>query len=462
MFEDATDMQFMSEDRPRNIAGDMPSDILSEKSLLGCLLIDGQNCFDDISELAMSKKDFYHPQHGIIYDAAKSLYDRDMPIDYVTLCSELASMNKLESVGGEEGILSISQAQASAANAYHYAKIVKDKSSIRDIIKTSQNLISLGKTFTGDANDYIAKVESEFFQLTNDAKTSKIANLKECLKENIKELEDTSRRPGEINGIPTGYMQLDKRLLGMSPGQLIVLAARPAMGKSALAMNFALNCCKLVDRPVAVFSLEMLKSELSMRLLSMESKVESQRLKMKNLGEQDHHNISRAIKDLSQLPLFISDSGAITVPDIHSMCRKIKAEQGIGLIIIDYLQLLTPTNKMAPREQQISEMSRTLKEMAKELQCPVIALSQLNRGVEARTDKRPMMSDLRESGAIEQDADVIMMIYRDEYYNKESTKEPGVAEVIIGKNRGGEIGTAKLAFVGAYTSFENLAYEPQN
>jgi replicative DNA helicase len=248
----------------------------------------------------------------------------------------------------------------------------------------------------------------------------------------------------------------------MSPGQLIVLAARPAMGKSALAMNFALNCCKLTDMPVAVFSLEMLKSELSMRLLSMESKVESQRLKMKNLEEQDHHNISRAIKDLSQLPLFISDSGAITVPDIHSMCRKIKAEQQLGLIIIDYLQLLTPTNKQAPREQQISEMSRNLKEMAKELQCPVIALSQLNRGVEARTDKRPMMSDLRESGAIEQDADIIMMIYRDEYYNPESTKEPGVAEVIVGKNRGGEIGTAKMAFVGAYTSFENLAYEPQN
>lgn len=451
----------MFQENEAQSAFEMPNDLLSEKSLLGCLLLDGANCFDDISELTISKSDFYHPQHGIIFEAAKNLYDRDMPLDYITLCSELSSMHKLEGVGGEEAILNISQAQASAANAFHYAKIVKDKSSIREIIKTSQNLIARGMSFTGDANEYITEVESQFFKLTNDAKTSKIAVLKDCLKENIKELQDTSRQPGEINGIPTGYTKLDEKLLGMSPGQLIVLAARPAMGKSALAMNFALNCCKLTGMPVAVFSLEMLKSELSMRLLSMESKVESQRLKMKQLGEQDHHNIAHAIKNLSQLPLFISDSGGVTVPDIHSMCRKIKAEQELGLIVIDYLQLLTPTSKNAPREQQISEMSRTLKEMAKELQCPVIALSQLNRGVEARTDKRPMMSDLRESGAIEQDADIIMMIYRDEYYYKDSTKEPGVAEVIVGKNRGGETGTAKMAFVGAYTSFENLAYDPQ-
>ncbi len=451
----------MFQDNPGPIATEMPHDLLSEKSLLGCLLIDGASCFDDISELGMAKGDFYHPQHGIIFEAAKNLYERDMPLDYITLCSELSTMHKLEGIGGEEAILNISQSQASAANAFHYAKIVKDKSSIREIIKTSQNLISMGMSFTGNANDYISEVEAQFFQLTNDAKSSKISPLKECLKENIRELQDTSRKPGEINGIPTGYGKLDEKLLGMSPGQLIVLAARPAMGKSALAMNFALNCCKLTSMPVAVFSLEMLKSELSMRLLSMESKVEGKNLKMKNLGEQDHHNIARAIKDLSQLPLFISDSGGITAQDIHSMCRKIKAEQELGMVVIDYLQLLTPTNKNAPREQQISEMSRTLKEMAKDLQCPVIALSQLNRGVEARTDKRPMASDLRESGAIEQDADVIMMIYRDEFYYKDSTKEPGVAEVIIVKNRAGETGTAKMAFVGAYTSFENLAYDPQ-
>ncbi len=444
------------------VSNEMPHDLLSERSLLGCLLVDGLNCFDDIAELGIAKDDFYHPHHGIIYEAAKNLYDRDNPIDYVTLCSELASMNKLEVVGGEEMILQLSQAEASAANVYHYAKIVKDKSSIRQIIKTAQNLISLGKNFAGDANDYIAEVESAFFRLTNDAKTSKIAKLNECLRENMRELDDPSRKPGEINGIRTGYKQLDKLILGMSPGQLIIVAARPAMGKSALAMNFALNCCKYDGMPVAVFSLEMLKSELSMRLLSMESKVEAERLRMKRLGEQDHYNINHAIKNLSNLPLFISDSGAITVPDIHSMCRKIKSEQGLGLVIIDYLQLLTPTSKNAPREQQISEMSRMLKEMAKDLQCPVIALSQLNRGVESRTDKRPMMSDLRESGAIEQDADLIMMIYRDEYYYPDSTKKPGIAEVIVGKNRGGKTGTAEMAFVGAYTSFENLAADRQD
>ena len=213
--------------------------------------------------------------------------------------------------------------------------------------------------------------------------------------------------------------------------------------------------------PVAVFSLEMLKSELSMRLLSMKSKVESQRLKTKQLMEQDLHNIGNAVTSLSNLPLFISDSGAITVPEIHSQCRKIKSEQKLGLIVIDYLQLLKSHSKNPSREQQIAEMSRSLKEMAKELEVPVIALSQLNRGLESRPDKRPMMSDLRESGSIEQDADCIMMIYRDEYYYKDSTKYPGIAEVIVAKNRGGETGKAYLAFVGSYTSFENLQFDPE-
>ena len=244
----------------------------------------------------------------------------------------------------------------------------------------------------------------------------------------------------------------------MQPGQLIILAARPAMGKTSLALNIANNVCQLHQKPVAIFSLEMLDKELSMRLLSSKAKVDSKRLRTKNFLDTDLRNIGRAFKELASFPIFINDNGETTVLDVQSQCRKIQAEHGLGLVIIDYLQLMNPHNKVISREQQISEMSRGLKTLAKELECPVIALSQLNRGVEARPNKRPNTADLRESGAIEQDADIVMFVYRDEVYNPD-TKEPGVAEVIVGKNRGGETGTAKLAWVGAYTSFENLSYQ---
>ena len=231
------------------------------------------------------------------------------------------------------------------------------------------------------------------------------------------------------------------------------------MGKTSLALNIASNSCAQTGLPVAVFSLEMLANELSMRLLTSRAKVDSKRVRKKEFLATDLRAIGNAVQELSSFPIYINDSGGTTILDIQSQCRKIKAEQGIGLIVIDYLQLMSPTDKRLPREQQISEMSRGLKAIAKELECPVIALSQLNRSVETRPNKRPNMSDLRESGAIEQDADIVMFVYRDEYYNPDTTKEPGVAEVIIGKNRAGETGTAKLAWVGAYTSFENLAFE---
>lgn len=439
----------------------LPHDLLAEKSLLGCLMVDGSS-FDDISDLNLDKSDFFHPQYSILFSALKDLYSEGLPIDFVTISSRLRDKGKLSEIGGEKVILNMIEDQASAVNVFHYGKIVKDKSGIREIIKTAHSLIEAGHSHVGSADEFISDVEARFFKLTNDAKSGGMNKLSICLKENLQQLEDQNRQKGEISGIPTGYKAIDKLLLGMTPGQLIVLAARPAMGKSALAMNFALNCAEATGLPVAVFSLEMMKSELSMRLLSMKSKVESSRLKTKNLLDNDLRNIGNAVKVLSSLPIYINDSSYATVPEIQSLCRKVKAEEGLGMVIIDYLQLLRAHVYNPSREQQISEMSRALKNMAKELACPVIALSQLNRAVESRNDKRPMVSDLRESGSIEQDADIVMMIYRDEYYYKESTKEPGVAEVIIGKNRGGETGTAKLAFIGPYTSFENLAFDPHS
>jgi replicative DNA helicase len=437
---------------------DLPHDLLAEKSLIGCLLVDGQS-IDDVSDLKLKREDFYHPQYGIIFEAISDLGLSNRPIDFVTVCSKLSEMGKIDECGGQKAILDIIEDQASAANIYHYGKSVKQKASMREIVREAQRVAALGKSYKGEPEEYIQEVESAFFKLTNDAKSASMMPLKMCLKENLKELEDTSRKPGEIQGISTGFKELDKLLLGMKPGQLIVLAARPAMGKTSLACNIAVNACLHAHLPVALFSLEMLGKELSMRLLSSQAKVDSKRIQQKNFMDTDLRNIGRAVKELSTLPIFINDAADSNLLDIQSQCRKIKSESGLGLIVIDYLQLMSSHVKVQSREQEISNISRGLKNMAKELECPVIALSQLNRSVESRPNKRPNSSDLRESGAIEQDADIVMFVYRDEVYNPD-TKEPGIAEVIVSKNRSGETGTAKMAWVGAYTSFENLAYTP--
>ncbi len=437
-------------------ANELPHDLLAEKALVGCLIIDG-TAYAEISNLKLTSAQFYDPRYGLVFDVITDLSLGNRAIDFVTVCNRLKDKGKLEEVGGESFVSSLTEDQASSANVYEYAKIVKDKHSVREIIKTAMRVVQMGMSYTGEADDFIQDVESSFFKLTNEAKTGGMVKINATLRENLKELEDTTRKMGEISGLSTGYPRLDEKLLGMQPGQLIVLAARPAMGKTSLALNIAVSSCIQSGLPVAIFSLEMLATELSMRILTGRAKVDSKRVRTKNFFDTDLRSLARATQELSSLPIYINDSGNTTILDIQSQCRKIKAEQGLGLIVIDYLQLMGSVNKNLQREQQIAEISRGLKTMAKELGCPVIALSQLNRGVETRPDKRPTTADLRESGAIEQDADIVMFVYRDEVYFKESTKEPGVAEIIVGKNRAGEIGTAKLAWVGAYTSFENLA-----
>lgn len=434
---------------------DLPHDILAEKSLIGCLIIDG-GAFDEIADLSMRKEDFFHPQYGIIFEALKTLAIEQKPIDFITICSKLNETNKLDIVGGKDTILSIVEDQASAANMYHYAKIVKDKANIRGIIHTANKIAEKGMQHVGRVDDFISDVESSFFRLTNDAKSGGMQRLNDCLKTNIKMLEDASLRPGEILGLSTGYKKLDELLLGMQAGQLIVLAARPAMGKTVLGLNVAINSCARSGLPIAIFSLEMLSHELSLRILSRQSRVDSKKMKRKDFLDTDLRNIGRAIQELSTMPIFINDAGDVALSDIQSYCRKIKSEHGLGMVMIDYLQLMRSHSNNPSREQQISEISRGLKSMAKELQCPVLALSQLNRGVETRPNKRPTTADLRESGAIEQDADIVMFIYRDEVYNPD-TKDKGIAEIIIGKNRSGETGTVKLAFIGMHSSFEELA-----
>jgi len=438
---------------------ELPHDLIAEKALIGCLIIDG-NGIDEISDLKLNRKHFYDPRLGILFEVIHELSEANRAIDYVTVCSKLQEKGKLEEIGGQSYVISIVDDQATSANVFDYAKIVRDKASMRDIVKKAMTIVQRGMTYSGDAEEFIQEVEKEIFEVTNESKTGGMIKLSASLKQNLKELEDTTRMMGEITGLSTGYPDLDSFLLGMQPGQLIILAARPAMGKTSLALNVAVHSCLQSKLPVAIFSLEMVATELSMRLLTGRAKVDSKRVRKKAFLDTDLRSIAKATQELGQLPIFINDSGSTNLYDIQSQCRKIKAEQGLGLIVIDYLQLMGSTSKNIQREQQIAEISRGLKSMAKELECPVIALSQLNRAVETRPNKRPTTADLRESGSIEQDADIVMFVYRDEVYHQD-TKEPGIAEVIIGKNRAGEIGTAKLAWVGAYTSFENLSFREQ-
>ena len=434
---------------------DLPHDLISEKALLGCLLLDGQS-FDQISDLRLEGRDFYSPRHGMVYEAVAELVLENSAVDYVALQGRLNDKGKLESVGGVSFLTDLVEDQASTTNIHHYGKTVKEKSQMRDIIRAGMRVADLGRSYNGKVEDFVDEVEGLFFNLTGDAKSGKMIQLKSCLLESLKELEKIGEGGGEAVGLSTGYAQLDKFFLGMRSGQLIVLAARPGMGKTALALNIASNVCEQSGQPVAIFSLEMDAKELSMRLLSSRAKVDSKKIRTKNYTAEDLKIMGGAIQELASYPIFINDSGNTTVVDIQSQCRKLLNEYGLGLVIVDYLQLMSSYQKHSSREQEIAEMSRTLKLMARELGCPVLTMSQLNRGVESRPNKRPNNSDLRESGAIEQDADIVAFVYRDEYYNPD-TSEPGVAEIIVGKNRNGETGTAKLAWVGPYTSFENLS-----
>lgn len=436
---------------------EMPHDILAERSLIGCLLIDHM-AFDQVIEVQLSADDFYDPKLSQVFTAIRELRFQSVVIDFISVCSKLTDMGKLEGIGGQSFVMDLIEEQASSANVNYYAKTVKDKSLLRQIIRSAVQVIENSSTYSGSVTDYVSDVESSFFKLTSQFRMGGLRDIKTFLKMNLKDLEDSQRKKGEIAGLPTGFVALDKILLGLQPGQLVVLAARPGVGKTSFAMSVAVNASKASGLPIAIFSLEMLAPELSMRILSSESCVDSMRLKTKNLLDTDLRNISRALKDLSQLPLFINDSADVTLIDIKSQCRKIKAEHGLGLVMIDYLQLMNSHSKILSREQQISEISRGLKNLAKELECPIIALSQLNRAVESRPDKRPLISDLRESGSIEQDADIVCLIYRDEMYNPES-KDKGVAEIIVAKNRSGERGTAKLAWIGSQTKFASLHSE---
>lgn len=436
---------------------ELPHDLGAEKALLGCLLIDNQS-FDEISDVSLSPDDFYHPQYSIIFGALKDLHLESQPIDIVTVSSKLNDQGKLEKIGGQTALVNICDEIGSSANVEHYAKLIKQKAVLREVVRTATRVMQTGTNFSGDVEAFLSDVEASFFKLTSQSKSgNKMITVKEALYENLKELERPARAKGEITGITTGYNSINAKLLGLQPGQLIIMAARPGMGKTALALNWAVNAAREHKGAVAVFSYEMMYAELSMRLLSSESGVDSRKLRTKDFNEMDLRAISGAVQKLSNLNLYINDNGATNLIDIRSYCRKLKAEHGLTMIVIDYLQLMPMHVKKQSREQEIAELSRGLKMMASELSVPIIALSQLNRSAAARTDRRPQLQDLRESGSLEQDANVVVLIHREDYYDPNTPKK-GIAEIIIAKNRSGEPGTVELGWIGSQTKFTEIEY----
>ena len=431
-----------------------PHDLDAEQAIIGSMLTDKDAVIAAIEVL--KEEDFYREDNRAIFSAIFNLYNRAEPIDIITVKSELESMGKFEQVGGLEYLAELPEKVPTTANATKYIKIVEEKSTLRNLIKTANEIIELGYNPTEDVEDIMEGAEKRIFDIMQDKNQKGYAPIKDVLVDSFTQLEELYNRKQHITGVPTGFTELDYKTAGFHGSDLILIAARPAMGKTAFALNIATNAAVKAHVPVAVFSLEMSKEQLVNRVLCSKAMVDSNKVRTGKLDEDDWAKLASAIGPLSEAEIYIDDTPGISVTEIRTKCRKLKLEKNIGMVVIDYLQLVQGSNKRnGSREQEISEISRSLKILAKEIGVPVVALSQLSRAVEQRPDHRPMLSDLRESGAIEQDADIVMFLYRDDYYNQDSEKKD-IAEVIIAKHRGGSTGTVELLWLGSYTKFVNL------
>ncbi len=431
-----------------------PHDIEAEQAVLGSMLTDKDAVISAIEVLKES--DFYRTDNKSIYEAIINLYNRAEPVDIITVKAELESLGKFEQVGGLEYLASLPDKVPTTANAMKYVKIVEEKSTVRHLIKTANEIIELGYDPTEDVSDIMEEAEKKIFNIMQNNDKKSYSPIKDILVDSFTQLEELYNRKQHITGVPSGFTELDYKTAGFHGSDLVLIAARPAMGKSAFALNIATNASVRANVPVAIFSLEMSKEQMVNRILCSEAMVDSNKVRTGKLEENDWTKLAGSIGPLSDAEIYIDDTPGISVMEIRAKCRKLKLEKNIGMVVIDYLQLVQGSNKRnGSREQEISEISRSLKILAKELSVPVIALSQLSRAVEQRPDHRPMLSDLRESGAIEQDADIVMFLYRDDYYNKDSEKKD-IAEVILAKHRGGSLGTVELLWLGSYTKFVNL------
>lgn len=432
-----------------------PHDIEAEQAIIGSMLTDKDAVLSGVEVL---KEDaFYREDNKAIYAAILSLYTKSEPIDIITVKNELVEAGNFERVGGIEYLASLPDKVPTTANVERYIKIVEEKYMLRNLIQSANELLALGYDESEEIDNILDVAEKKIFDLSQNKNTRGYASIKDVLVESFAELERLYNQKGNVTGVSTGFIDLDNMTSGLHGSELIILAARPAMGKSAFAINIATNAAVKNNVPVIIFNLEMSKEQIGNRILCSEAMVDSNKIRTGQIEDSDWGKLATASGILSDAPIYIDDTPGISVTEIRAKCRKLAMDKKIGLVVIDYLQLIQGNSRRGgTREQEISEISRTLKILAKELDVPVIALSQLSRGVESREDKRPMLSDLRESGAIEQDADIVMFLYRDDYYNEDSS-DKNKAEVIIAKHRGGSTGTRKLLWMPSYTKFANLS-----
>ncbi|NIA08460.1 MAG: replicative DNA helicase [Nitrospiraceae bacterium] len=435
-----------------------PQNVEAEQCVLGGILIESQALLKVIDVL--HPNDFYKEAHGIIYEAMVELFDRNEPQDLVTVYNILKSKGKLEAIGGAAYLAEITETMPVAANIGYYAKIVYDKAVLRRLIQKASDIVTMCYGEIGDIEGVLESAEAGIFEISQSNVRQSFHSLKDVIKHSIKNIEDLYERKELITGVASGFTEVDKLTSGFQPSDLIVIAGRPSMGKTAFALNIAQHAAIAKGIPVAIFSLEMSKEQLALRMLCSEARVDAQKVRTGFLSEKDWPMLIRAADYLSKAPIFIDDTPIISAMEIRAKTRRLKSKHNLGLVVVDYLQLMKGHGYNERREQEISEISRSLKAMAKELNLPVLALSQLNRKVEDRPNKMPQMADLRESGAIEQDADIIAFIYRDEVYNhSEDNPNKGIAKIIIGKQRNGPTGVVKLAFVDRYATFANLSLE---
>ncbi len=429
-----------------------PQNLEAERAVLGAVLIDNDALFTVMEILVPS--DFHQPSHRLLFSTMLDLSERGEPIDIVILADRLRSGGNLDKAGGPDYLPTLADEVPTSAGVGNYAKIVKEKSVLRHLIEASTDIVQDCFESAGEVDELIDEAERRIFAISEQRIRTGFLSMKEIVKSSFKTIESLYEKKEHITGVASGFADIDDLTSGFQPSDLVIIAGRPSMGKTAFALNIAQQAALKSKKTVAIFSLEMAKEQLVMRMLCSEARIDAHRLRSGFLGTTDWPKLSTAAGRLAEASIFIDDTPAISSMEMRAKARRLKADKGLDLLIVDYLQLMSG-RRSDNREQEISEISRSCKALAKELGVPVLALSQLNRGVESRQDKRPILADLRESGAIEQDADVIIFIYRDEVYNKESM-DKGVAEIIIGKQRNGPVGTRKLTWMDKYTRFEDM------
>ncbi|MCX5714320.1 MAG: replicative DNA helicase [Candidatus Omnitrophica bacterium] len=430
-----------------------PQNLEAEAAVLGSMIIDDEAI--SVAVESLDEEVFYKDSHRRVYEAIVDLYNSNKPVDLITLTDELKRREILDAVGGASFLTGLANSVPTAANISHYVNIVKEKNILRNLISNSTKIVSRCFESDGNANELIDDAERMIFEISNKRMSGSYLHLKEIIKESIETIDKLYQRKAHVTGVPTGYIEFDSKTAGLQSSDLIIIAGRPSMGKSAFALGIAEYAGVVEKIPLVIFSLEMSKEQLVQRMLCAHARVDAHKVRTGYLSTSDWPRLTAAAGKLSEAPIYIDDTPAVSAMEIRAKARRLKSHHDIKLIIVDYLQLMRGSGNAESRQQEISDISRSLKALARELNVPVIAISQLSRAVESRTDHRPQLSDLRESGAIEQDADLVALILREEYYNPNAEK--GVAEVIIAKQRNGPVGTLKLSFINEYTRFENLA-----